>query len=131
MIDILNGIAYQDNFNRKKMRVSLTEITYCFRAPKRDIEASFPAMTKRDVFIHIHQRPEYDEWFGFLNESDREIFRDLIQLPKLGPATIMKILDEMDYLQIQKADLVDLLKIKGIGRASAAAIYERYHKGDL
>jgi Holliday junction resolvasome RuvABC DNA-binding subunit len=130
MIDSIYGVITRDNFRPDKiMKIHCKEISYAVRASKRNIN-EFDRRSDY-VFIHIHQRPEYDEWFGFLNESDREIFRDLIQLPKLGPATIMNILDEMDYLQIQKADLVDLLKIKGIGRASAAAIYERYHKGDL
>ena len=81
-----------------------------------------------EVLIFIHQviREDANILFGFINKSEREIFRHLISVSGVGANTARMILSSLSPVEIQNAILnsnVNVLKsVKGIGAKSAQRI---------
>lgn len=75
------------------------------------------------LFIHEVIREDTHMLFGFLTESEREIFRHLISVSGIGPNTGRMILSSMSPDEVKNAILsgnVDLIKsVKGIGAKTA------------
>lgn len=77
------------------------------------------------VVLHTHLaiREDAHQLFGFLTESDRRLFRELIKVNGVGGRTALGILSSMnslDFVQcILQENLTLLVKIPGIGRKTA------------
>ncbi len=81
---------------------------------------------ERKIFIHQVIREDANLLFGFLNKTDREIFRLLITVSGVGANTGRMMLSSMSASEIKKAIIegqVNTLKsIKGIGVKTAQRI---------
>ena len=75
------------------------------------------------IFIHLSIREDAHVLFGFKEESERVMFRQLISVSGIGPSTAIIILSALGPHQIKEALLnedVSLLQtIKGIGGKTA------------
>jgi len=75
------------------------------------------------IFIHLSIREDAHVLFGFAEESERVMFRQLVSVSGIGPSTAVLILSALGPSQIKEALLneeVALLQtIKGIGGKTA------------
>lgn len=81
-----------------------------------------------DVFLHTHLivREDSMRLFGFLTESELEMFKVLIDVNRIGPKLALSILSGISAGDLQKAvihqDHRVLVSIPGIGKKSAERI---------
>jgi Holliday junction DNA helicase RuvA len=129
MIGGLLGRAAHHQTSNSIMRLDVNGVIYEFRVPLRDrnFVDSRPIESFFLFYTHTHQREEYDEWFGFIHELDRECFKRLIKLTKVGPSLAMKLLDTFNHSVIEDLRVDELLKIPGIGQTTAQTIHEAFH----
>ncbi|UJX39951.1 Holliday junction branch migration protein RuvA [Desulfovibrio sp. JY] len=78
------------------------------------------------LFVHTVVREDAFELFGFATLEDRETFRILIGITKLGPKTALAILsrytaDDLSRI-VATGDLDALTQVSGIGKKSAQRI---------
>jgi holliday junction DNA helicase RuvA len=78
------------------------------------------------LYAHLAVREDALVLFGFGDEEERELFRQLISVSGVGPGTARMILSSMSPSEISQAilsgDVVALRAIKGIGEKSAQRI---------
>jgi Holliday junction DNA helicase RuvA len=91
------------------------------------VAASLPASGGEcALFVHTVVREDAFELFGFASLEDRETFRDLIGITKLGPKTALAILsrysaDDLSRI-VATGDQDALTRVSGIGKKSAQRI---------
>jgi Holliday junction DNA helicase RuvA len=75
------------------------------------------------LLTHFVVREDAQLLYGFLNEVDRQLFRDLIKVNGVGPRTGLAILSGMEaktlVVCIQNGDTAMLSKIPGIGKKTS------------
>ncbi len=77
------------------------------------------------VSVHVHTNVRQDalELFGFATETDRFVFRQLLNVPNVGPRTALGMMSALptDELcaAVQAGDRVRLSKVPGIGKKTA------------
>ncbi|HWY98203.1 MAG TPA: Holliday junction branch migration protein RuvA [Bacteroidia bacterium] len=85
-----------------------------------------PESGKCKLFAHLSVREDAHVLFGFAEESERMMFRDLISVSGVGEVTARMMLSSMSPPEIQQAivngDVSRLKSIKGIGEKSAQRI---------
>jgi Holliday junction DNA helicase RuvA len=78
------------------------------------------------LFAHLAVREDALVLFGFADEEERELFRQLISVSGVGPGTARMILSSMSPAEIMQAihsgNVSALKSIKGIGEKSAQRI---------
>ena len=78
------------------------------------------------LFTHLSVKEDSHTLFGFFEESERHLFRNLISVSGVGPSTAQVILstyspDEIIHL-ITSADVAAVQSVKGIGAKTAQRI---------
>ena len=75
------------------------------------------------LYVHVQTREDGAELFGFCDPVEREAFRALISVPKLGPKTAMAMLSNFSVPQLvqiaAREDVAALSQVPGIGKKSA------------
>ncbi len=91
--------------------------------------STFESLGKQNevqVFMHLAVREFAHVVFGFFQDSGRLMFRHLISVSGIGPASAIAALSAMQPSELQEAifseDVETLKKIKGIGAKSAQRI---------
>jgi holliday junction DNA helicase RuvA len=78
------------------------------------------------LLIHTHVREDQFSLYGFLTSREKQCFELLISASGVGPALALKILSGMGLEElvpaIRKGDLVQLVRIPGVGRKTAERI---------
>ncbi|MGD0957660.1 MAG: Holliday junction branch migration protein RuvA [Candidatus Acidiferrales bacterium] len=78
------------------------------------------------LLIHTHVREDQFSLYGFLTTREKQCFELLISASGVGPALALKILSGMGLEElvpaIRKGDLVQLVRIPGVGRKTAERI---------
>ncbi len=78
------------------------------------------------LLIHTHVREDQFSLYGFLTAREKQCFELLISASGVGPALALKILSGMGIEElvpaIRKGDLVQLVRIPGVGRKTAERI---------
>lgn len=86
------------------------------------------AESKEDVMIHtyMHVREDIMQLFGFLQESDREVFELLIQVSGIGPRVALGVMSAMPVPSLVSAVVHEqtqvLTQIPGVGKKTAQRI---------
>lgn len=75
------------------------------------------------VYTHFVVREDAQLLFGFANQSERALFRELIKANGVGPKMALTILSGMSAAQfvhcVQQQDVNALVKLPGVGRKTA------------
>jgi Holliday junction DNA helicase RuvA len=75
------------------------------------------------LFVHTHVREDALDLFGFAAESDRRVFRLLIEVPNVGPRTALGLLSALPVEELSRCvdqgDVARLTKVPGIGKKTA------------
>lgn len=78
------------------------------------------------VLIHTHVREDQIALYGFLTAREKQCFELLISASGVGPSLALKILSGMGIDElvpaIRKGDLLQLVRIPGVGRKTAERI---------
>jgi Holliday junction DNA helicase RuvA len=96
-----------------------------------------PAGTCR-LFTHLIVREERLDLFGFADEAERHLFRQLLQVSGVGPSVAMALLSAYEpavlATHIASGDASLLVRAKGVGRKTAERILvelrDRIRKAD-
>jgi Holliday junction DNA helicase RuvA len=79
--------------------------------------------TETVVYIHYHVREDSHKLFGFFSRDEREAFRQLISVSKIGPRVALNVLSGVstsDLIQsVNHGDPTRLQKIPGVGLKTA------------
>jgi Holliday junction resolvasome RuvABC DNA-binding subunit len=121
MISILCGEPYITN---DRYAIMVNDIGYEFTASET-LKSECNFYTKIKAFIHVHQRQENDEWFGFSSSLQREDFIKMLKIT--GPAIAMSLINAgHQFDDLSKLDINHLMQIKGIGLKTADTIVEYF-----
>lgn len=75
------------------------------------------------LYTHLQVREDAHTLYGFVNNSDRELFRSLLRISGVGAKMALAILSGMDAGAfrrcIQDGDTASLTRLPGIGRKTA------------
>jgi Holliday junction DNA helicase RuvA len=75
------------------------------------------------LVTHLAVREDAQTLYGFLRESDRALFRNLLRVTGVGARMALAILSGMDSqrfaLCVQQEDVVALTRVPGIGKKTA------------
>ena len=91
------------------------------------------------LFIHFQVKEESQSFFGFYDESERNLFRHLISVSGVGAGTARMILSSIAPEEIESViingDAPTLQRVKGIGAKTAQRIVidlkDKLRKGDI
>jgi Holliday junction DNA helicase RuvA len=84
--------------------------------------------TLKDVHLWIHHivREDAEQWFGFFEREEREVFRLLLSVSGVGPNTARMVLSSLTSAEVRNAiqhdDVRKLQSIKGIGTKTAQRV---------
>jgi Holliday junction DNA helicase RuvA len=83
-----------------------------------------PAVGKQVTLVtHLAVREDAHTLYGFLRETDRALFRDLLKVTGVGARMALAILSGMDALRfaqcVEQEDHAALIRLPGIGRKTA------------
>ncbi len=75
---------------------------------------------------HLHVRPESQSLYGFMTVAERDMFRILINISKIGPSHAINILSELKLSDlvacVRYEDPKPLQKVPRLGKATAAKL---------
>lgn len=75
------------------------------------------------LLTHFVVREDAQQLFGFVDESDRKLFRELIKVSGVGPKLALTLLSGMDaraFSQcLQRDDVASLVALPGVGKKTA------------
>jgi Holliday junction DNA helicase RuvA len=75
------------------------------------------------VHIYSHIREDAFQLFGFADETERDLFKELLRVSGIGPKMALGILSGIPHQELvsalQKKDIQRLQKIPGIGKKTA------------
>ena len=79
-----------------------------------------------EVFTHLHVREDAMQLFGFSTQEERELFRLLLSVSKVGPKLALAALSARRATELKKAlasgDVALLASVPGIGKKTAERI---------
>jgi len=90
------------------------------------------------LFAHLIVREERQDLFGFADESERHLFRQLLQVTGVGPAAALALLSAYEPAvlasHIASGEIALLVRAKGVGKRTAERIIvelrDRMRKGE-
>ncbi len=75
------------------------------------------------VYTHLHVREDVFDLYGFASETERRVFRLLIDVPNVGPKTALGVLSALPPSELAAAveskDVARLTRIDGVGKKTA------------
>lgn len=78
------------------------------------------------IYTHIVIKDEFAQGYCFATEIERELFRELIKIPGIGPKTAIGLLSNLTTYEfvnaISEEKTSELTKLPGIGRKTAERI---------
>ncbi|RKX70084.1 Holliday junction branch migration protein RuvA [candidate division WOR-3 bacterium] len=112
--------------NPPEVVVDVNGIHYQILMPIIDFERLGPIGGRVNIHTHLVVKDDRLEIYGFLDETERDLFLDLIRVQGLGPKSVLGILSQIsapDLIQaISDNDLARIAQIKGVGKKKASKI---------
>jgi Holliday junction DNA helicase RuvA len=85
-----------------------------------------------ELWIHTNVREDAIQLFGFAEEREKQLFRMLTSVPKVGPKNALAVLGGFPVLElvecVASGDSAKLTKIPGIGKKTAEQIVLTLHE---
>ena len=83
-----------------------------------------PALGREVLLLtHFAVREDAQQLYGFIDERDRSLFRQLIKVSGVGPKLALTILSGMDAISfarcVQQGDISSLVALPGVGKKTA------------
>jgi len=101
----VGGVGYE-------LQVPMTTL---FRLPELGAEVA--------LVTHFVVREDAQQLYGFIDQEDRHLFRQLIRVSGVGPKLALTILSGMDSASfvrcVQRDDISSLVALPGVGRKTA------------
>lgn len=120
MIDYIKGEIIE--LNPTEMTLECNGIGYKILISLQTYDALKTVKDSR-VYIHHYLREDDEQYFGFADKDERELFRLLIGVSGIGAATARMMLSSLSSDELRNAilseDLHKIKSIKGIGMKSA------------
>ena len=84
---------------------------------------SVDELVKITTHFYVKESPMSLVLYGFVDEGEREVFRQIISVSGIGPKTAMSMLSAINYREltelIAKGNYMPLTKITGVGKKTA------------
>jgi len=88
--------------------------------------SAIKSMSKVKLFTYSHIKEDSYTLYGFIDQSEKNLFMALISISGVGPATGVMILSSLSPQEIQQAILTDnapvIQSVKGVGAKTAQRI---------
>jgi Holliday junction DNA helicase RuvA len=124
MIGMLRGKLVEKRPNH--VLVDVAGVGYEVQVPLSTFAGLGALHSETTLLIHTHLREDQLSLYGFLTAREKHCFELLISASGVGPSLGLKILSGMgmdDLIPaIRKGDLVQLVRIPGVGRKTAERI---------
>jgi Holliday junction DNA helicase RuvA len=124
MIGLLRGKLIEKRPNQALLDVS--GVGYQVQIPLSTFAGLGALHAETTLLIHTHVREDALALYGFVTAREKQCFELLISASGVGPSLALKILSGMSIEQlvpaIRKGDLVQLVRIPGVGRKTAERI---------
>ena len=124
MIGLLRGKLVDKRPNQVLLDVS--GVGYQVQIPLSTFAALGALHAETTLLIHTHLREDAISLFGFATAREKHCFELLISASGVGPSLALKILSGMSLEAlipaIRNSDLVQLVRIPGVGRKTAERI---------
>ena len=124
MIGSLRGKLTEKRPN--KVLLDVAGVGYEVQIPLSTFTSLGSLHEEATLLIHMHVREDQLALYGFLTAREKQCFELLISASGVGPSLALKILSGMGLEQlipaIRKGDLVQLVRIPGVGRKTAERI---------
>lgn len=121
MIGQIQGILVEKHW--PEVLIDVQGIGYEVSMPVNAISQLGELGTKVKLFTHFVVREDAQQLYGFIDELDRRLFRDLIKTNGVGPKLAIAILSSMDVKYFVEAvtdhDSQALVRIPGVGKKTA------------
>ena len=123
MIGLVEGVVRI--LNDSEVLIIAGGVGYKVRVPYRTLQGLAEGQVS-SLLTHLVVREDVLDLFGFLFESDKELFELLITVPGVGPRSALQILNLADSGTLRKAigsgDATYLTRVGGIGKKTAEKI---------
>src|SRR5208282_4252953 len=124
MIGLLRGKLIEKRPNQALVDVG--GVGYQVQIPLSTFAGLGALHAETTLLIHTHVREDALALYGFVTAREKQCFELLISASGVGPSLALKILSGMSIEQlvpaIRKGDLVQLVRIPGVGRKTAKRI---------
>ena len=121
MIGFLRGRVFDKQPNR--VTVDVQGVGYDLVVPLSTYYEIGDEGSEVALRVHTHVREDAIQLFGFLTDLERQLFERLIAVSGIGPKLAVAVLsgiEPRDFVgAINRADLVRLTRVPGIGRKTA------------
>ncbi len=121
MISRLRGLLIEKQ--PPQLVIEVQGIGYEVFAPMSTFYNLSEVDTEVTLLTHLSVREDAHVLYGFLSESERWLFRDLIRISGIGPKLALSILSTMDlatFVQcVHDNDTTRLIRIPGVGKKMA------------
>lgn len=112
-----------DSVDDRSIVIDVGGVGFRVLAPAPVLVTLRPERGRIRVFTHLGVREDGWTLYGFLDPRDREVFRALIGVTKVGPALALKVLSEVPVDElvraVQSENEAVLTRVPGIGAKSA------------
>lgn len=124
MIGLLRGKLIDKRPNQ--ILIDVGGVGYQVLVPLSTFASLGTLHSETTVLIHTHVREDQISLYGFLTAREKQCFELLISASGVGPSLALKILSGMGIDElvpaIRKGDLLQLVRIPGVGRKTAERI---------
>jgi len=121
MIGSIQGILIEKHLNT--LLIDVNGVGYEVEVPMTTLYHLPPMGEKIKLYTHFVVREDAQQLYGFINQRDRRLFRELIKVNGIGAKSALSILSGMEadtFAQcIISGDSVMLVKVPGIGKKTA------------
>ncbi|MFB6290920.1 MAG: Holliday junction branch migration protein RuvA [Candidatus Bipolaricaulia bacterium] len=121
MFDYITGelVKYDEDY----LVVESGGIGYAIKPSRGVLDGLSEEGDQVKVFLHLDVKEDDMNLYGFSGPREREVFRMMLSVSRLGPKTALTVLSSMDKTEFRRAileeELSTLTSIKGIGKKTA------------
>jgi len=121
MLAFIKGII--EYCSPKIVIVNVQGVGYEINVPANIIDKLPPVGNSVQLFTYFYLREDQVQLYGFLNQTEKELFKLLLEVSGVGPKLALEIMSNCTQSDLINAILLEnigfLVKIPGVGRKTA------------